>query len=140
MQAPEFHHGHPDWPGWRVALVLDATPGTPEAWPCWHACAIYGEIAGGALQPARPLVLWDRHMRRQAVWLLRKALAGLGVAETERMADARETIAEAQRRNLPPAVGLSGRRRLTIDEAFGLLTPAQLAATNQALGMIAEGA
>ncbi len=122
FNRPIYHHGHPQWPGWRIAIVLDATPNNVDGCPCWHATVIYGEQLGGRLQPAKPMGLWDRNTRRMAPKLLKHAIDGVGTRESRVIADIAVAIAFNIENGLPPAVGLSARVKLHDLETFSFLT------------------
>lgn len=117
-----YHHAHPQWPGWRIAIVLDATPNNVDGCPCWHATVIFGEQLGGRLQPAKPMVMWDRNTRRLAPKLLKHAIAGVGTRESRVIADIKEAIDFNLEHGYSPAVGLSARVKLHDLETFTFLT------------------
>ena len=113
---------------------------------------VYGERRNGWASAAVPLFEWDGepgpltrwkakwpNMRfRKAEALIRKTLAGVGSAESERLTG-RAALEEAARRlHLGPdqVCGLSGRRRLTQAEALACLWPSQLAAINPSFALL----
>jgi hypothetical protein len=101
---------------WRVVVIVDATEGIIEAWPCWHVSVVYGEFIRGVARPALPLAAWSRLRMRFAQRLIRKHLAGVGDPLSESIALPGQLIKRAAETNRAPPCGLAGRRRMTVDE------------------------
>ena len=102
--------------GFRVAVVIDATPWVPEGWPCWHVTAVYGEMIDGIARPAVPLSLWSRKVRKMAPQIIAANLSNRGDPETELIVSVQEMKDGAYERGLQPPCGISGRRALTHEE------------------------
>jgi hypothetical protein len=152
---------------WRVCVIVDASPHTPERWPCWHVTLVWGELRKGLAGPARAVFEYARdvpriglaagdipapetrwitggprswpNMRfRKAEALMRHELAGVG-NEGSLTISTREALEAGARALglLPHEVrGVSGRCRLTLQEACSCLSRGALAAIDPGILML----
>lgn len=120
--------------GFRVTVIVDAvdtSAGVAEQWPAWHVnVTLVGELTAasrkekGHAHPARPLGNWGALRERGALFIVRRELADVGYADTERIVDKAQAlrnwttwcISHAEARSQPP-VAVYGRRKLTMEEA-----------------------